>query len=858
MTRNSHAGIAKKLTALLIAALMTVTMAGTAFAASDKNADDQAPPTEPLAFRTEEVEIQTYLAGASYPMELLKTIRDAMMNGTADNIDIYDYRIAPSEVSDLLAAVRDAYPMEYAAMGVSRYGWSYSGGVIYSLSLYENANFDDNLTAAQRYDKLCKIVNPVVKKASGMSNYEKVICIHDWLVLNSQYDETYERSTAYQLLTEGTAVCQGYADSFKLFMDLLGVPSLVISSNDMNHAWNMVKLGGQWYHIDVTWDDPVPDKAGVTRYTHTLLNDSEITAEDHYGWSADVTSSSTAYSNMPRGTGMTQYWRNNLWYYKDNGAISSCDQYGNNSSVLVSGVTGGFAMYDDVILYGGTAEIKTYWQESALTGTFYSLTEEEKAKSDYAFSENLNILSLSVNDSGTLSYTYRIWVRKTGTNSYTSSSASGQSPVTLAAFFTPVYQINAALDATSMPPSAAQELAAARNAVALYGNMSEEQRSNISPASRDKLSYFLNNPDAIAAPALAITAQPEPFVGAPGDTATFTVTATGEKLTYQWQLSDDQGQTWRNSSVKAASYSTTLSKTNDGRGVRCIVTDGSGASVTSETAFMSISPNIFGITEHPQSVTSLAGKTVTFKVVASGSVYGYQWQLSDNQGKTWSNSKNTTDTYTTTLTAEKSGRYVRCIVTSVTGATKTSNAAYMKVSSLAITGQPTAVTALKGDTVTFNVTAKGPGITYQWQLSDDQGKTWRNSSTKAATYNTTLSDKNSGRYVRCVVTDKYGNSVKSNATYMKISSLAITGQPKNASGKSGDLVKFTVTAKGPGITYQWQLSDDAGKTWRNSKNTTSGYSTTLSTSNNGRCVRCIVTDKYGNKIKSNAASMKIK
>ena len=93
---------------------------------------------------------------------------------------------------------------------------------------------------------------------------------------------------------------------------------------------------------------------------------------------------------------------------------------------------------------------------------------------------------------------------------------------------------------------------------------------------------------------------------------------------------------------------------------------------------------------------------------------------------------------------------------------------------------------------------------------------------------------------------------------MKISSLAITEQPLNVAGNKGELIRFTVTAKGPGITWQWQLSDDAGRTWRNSKNTTSSYATTLSTSNNGRYVRCIVTDKYGNKIKSNAASMNIK
>ena len=180
----------------------------------------------------------------------------------------------------------------------------------------------------------------------------------------------------------------------------------------------------------------------------------------------------------------------------------------------------------------------------------------------------------------------------------------------------------------------------------------------------------------------------------------------------------------------------------------------------------------------------------------------------------------------------------------------------MKLSSLCITGQPVSATVKNGAPASFHVTAVGDGLSYQWQLSDDQGKTWRNSSTKTAAYATTLSDKNNGRYLRCIVTDKYGNSVKSDATYMKISSLAITGQPVNAEAPKGGNVTFNVTAKGPGITYQWQLSDDQGKTWRNSSTKTATYSTTLSDKNDGRYVRCIVTDKYGNSVVSNPASMK--
>jgi hypothetical protein len=168
------------------------------------------------------------------------------------------------------------------------------------------------------------------------------------------------------------------------------------------------------------------------------------------------------------------------------------------------------------------------------------------------------------------------------------------------------------------------------------------------------------------------------------------------------------------------------------------------------------------------------------------------------------------------------------------------------------------VTATKGDTASFAVTAKGPGVTYQWQFSDDQGKTWKNSSVTSATYGEILNTLNDGRYVRCVVTDKYGNTVISDAAYMKITSLAITGQPVSVTAKKGSTVSFTVTAKGPGVTYQWQYSDDQGKTWQQSSLTGATYKTTLTDSRNGRFVRCVVTDKYGNAVTSKSASMKIK
>ncbi len=354
---------------------------------------------------------------------------------------------------------------------------------------------------------------------------------------------------------------------------------------------------------------------------------------------------------------------------------------------------------------------------------------------------------------------------------------------------------------------------------------------------------------------IIIITQPVNCTGALGDTVTFTVEASGDGLSYQWQLSDDSGETWRNSSTKKAVYSTTLTTTNNGRMVQCVITDSYGNSVVTDSAKMSVAG--VTITAQPEDYTGVIGDTVTFTVEASGDGLSYQWQLSDDDGETWRNSSTKKATYSTTLTTTNDGRAVRCVVTDSSGNSETSSAAYMKVATIEITVQPEDFVGNLGDTVTFTVEASGENLSYQWQLSDDSGETWRNSSTKKAVYSTTLTTTNNGRMVQCVIADSYGNSVVTDSATMSVAGVTITAQPEDYAGAIGDAVTFTVEASGDGLSYQWQLSDDDGETWRNSSTKKAVYSTTLTTANHGRMVQCVITDSYGNSVVSDSAKMSV-
>lgn len=99
------------------------------------------------------------------------------------------------------------------------------------------------------------------------SDYVKIKKIHDYIVNRVTYDQSYSKYTAYNAMINKSAVCQGYALLFYKMATEAEIPCRIVTSD--NHAWNIVKLGSKWYHLDATWDDPVSKKP-VLRYDYFL------------------------------------------------------------------------------------------------------------------------------------------------------------------------------------------------------------------------------------------------------------------------------------------------------------------------------------------------------------------------------------------------------------------------------------------------------------------------------------------------------------------------------------------------------------------------------------------------------------
>ena len=138
--------------------------------------------------------------------------------------------------------------------------------------------------SAAQLKKVNKKVKSVLKslKLSKLSDKEKVKKIHDYIVNLFSYDRTLTRFTAYDGLVsvKHTTVCQGYAVLMYKMLTDAGVPCRYVTGNAGEaHAWNIVKIGNKWYHLDATWDDPVSSVPQLS-YEYFLVGSKTI-AEDH-------------------------------------------------------------------------------------------------------------------------------------------------------------------------------------------------------------------------------------------------------------------------------------------------------------------------------------------------------------------------------------------------------------------------------------------------------------------------------------------------------------------------------------------------------------------------------------------------
>lgn len=126
-----------------------------------------------------------------------------------------------------------------------------------------------------------KIINEEIKDETDPKEIIKIV--HDYIINNTKYDKEradkniikYQSHTAYGVLIEHYGLCGGYTDAMAIFLNKYNIPNFKVVSE--NHIWNAVYLDGKWYHLDLTWDDPVIINGSDTlEYTFFLIDNEEL------------------------------------------------------------------------------------------------------------------------------------------------------------------------------------------------------------------------------------------------------------------------------------------------------------------------------------------------------------------------------------------------------------------------------------------------------------------------------------------------------------------------------------------------------------------------------------------------------
>lgn len=166
--------------------------------------------------------------------------------------------------------------------------------------------------------------------SDDMEDYEKALVIHDWIASYCAYDyENFlldggegllvpeESHALYGALVNRVAVCDSYAKAYRYIMnDKLNIPCYVTTSDEIHHAWNVIQIGGKYYHVDITWDDPTWDRIGMVNHNNFLLSAEGIMGNGHVGWNSPFEADDNSFEHALWTTSAgSVIYQDGYWYY---------------------------------------------------------------------------------------------------------------------------------------------------------------------------------------------------------------------------------------------------------------------------------------------------------------------------------------------------------------------------------------------------------------------------------------------------------------------------------------------------------------------------------------------------------------
>ena len=333
---------------------------------------------------------EAYLASTETEYQAMMTvsdaIRDALLSGTSQ-VFLSAYNTTDYA---MLANVPDFCPyVDGEKVTLSGCYYNPNTGQYAYLYIYNTMSSEETSAYVDQVDAAIDSYLSLADRSS-MSDLDIALRLHDEIAVRCTYinngTTTYYSNCA---LMNGYGVCQAYAYLYMYLLNSLGIDATFISGatkdvSNYDQGWNLVKIYGEFYHVDVTWDDPTNDKFGQVQHNYFLVSDAHMgdarssSGSAHLAWQEKESCSSTLYDeaywyerkiNSPViFDGATEYFidPNGLESYDlSTGTITTIDQidkwylWGSTSSYWTGKYSGLFA-YDGILYFNTRSSVMMY------------------------------------------------------------------------------------------------------------------------------------------------------------------------------------------------------------------------------------------------------------------------------------------------------------------------------------------------------------------------------------------------------------------------------------------------------------------------------------------------------------------
>ena len=281
-----------------------------------------------------------------------------------EEIELSLAKLLADDLAGLYQDIMNSHPELFYVEFEYSYTCDNSGFVSTVLPTYTMANDEIKKNKAEYSFELQKIVSQI---NPSLSDLEKIVFVHDYLCANFSYDKTESVFDSYTFFVNKTGVCQSYTLAFIAIMNELNINVGYAASDSMNHIWNVVESDGDWYHVDVTWDDTYKQTVcGQVKHSNLLLSDYGIESTGHENWVSNINyscSDSTYDTYFWNEIKLPFVWIADESFCIVDGACYSVDL--NIESLKFFGIDtewmySGLAIHDENLLVGYKNAVKVY------------------------------------------------------------------------------------------------------------------------------------------------------------------------------------------------------------------------------------------------------------------------------------------------------------------------------------------------------------------------------------------------------------------------------------------------------------------------------------------------------------------